>query len=1245
MMKSFRYIVLLISLVAFTPKAFYAQIDTAFWFAAPPVTPDHWFVDPVAFHFSTFNDTTTIRLQQPASTYDTTFVVLPNTLFSKFVEFMLDSVESKPSNEILRTGFKITSNYPITVVYDVITRSPGNFNPETYSLKGQNGMGTEFVLPFQTLHDNREMTFDLNMDGKITPAKQSFSIVASEDSTTVHITTQGFTVDGTAGGRPPGTTFSVLLPKAGNVYTGENLFINTSDPGLNLAGTVVVSDKPVSITISDDSVNPDGETCFDQLGDQIVPTDVIGKEYIINQGFLNAGSEETAFILGTENFTTVTVDDGTGPITFIINKGETYPQLITEELTYIQSDKPVYVLHMSGYGCELGAAILPPINCSGSDQVSFSRSNNYNFLLNVLCPAGAEDDFTINGNDTILHADSFAIVPGTGGAWLGAQIELSSFIAVNSSNLITNSSSVFSLGVINGDLSSGGLFHYLSSFIQPVIVMAGEDTTACNGEPTINLSGNVSGGVSTGIWSVLNGTGTLNTPTNLTTTYSPSPTDYAQGTLSFVLTSTGLCDPVSDTVVVVFVQSPVVDAGIDNSYCKNNVAEISLNGSLSNAAGSIWSGGNGGAFANNGSLTTTYTPSVADIAADSVTLYLTSVGNIFNCPDDQDTLVVYFTEPPTVDAGSNQIACLSNTGVSLSGIVSGVTTTGIWSSTGAGSFSPSTTDLNGTYLISAADTATGSIMMSLTSTNNGNCNAVIDSFEITIISRPDVGITSADSICNSANLFNLSGNLSNGFAATWTTNGAGTINSPSSLNTNYTVDPADITNGFIDVFLTTDGSVCIPEQDSVRIIFVGPPTASAGTDTVYCENEPIALNGMISGSGSIGSWTSLGTGTFSPNNNILSTSYIPSAADITAGSVSLILTTSGSFGCLPNTDTIIVSFKPVPDVVFSTNQTCLGETTSFTDLSSTTGGSIDSWQYDFGDLSTASTQNPTHQYAASGSYDVTLVTGASNGCSDTLVQAVVIDPLPNANFNYGLACNDMPISFNDLSSIESGSVVGWEYLFETGNTSTSQDPTYTFNTAGTYAVSLTATSDLGCIGSVVNDVVVIQGPTSDFSMLPNPALVLEDVTFTDQSSGSAITNWIWSFGDESGGNNQTEIHNYSDGGTYTVTLTVTDVNGCMNTNDKELTIELLPVLPTGFTPNGDGENDVLTIRGGPFFSGNFTVYNNWGEVVFKTEDISNGWDGNYQGKEAPYGVYTWAFKVVLVSGRVIQKTGDVTLIR
>ncbi|MBC7864016.1 MAG: gliding motility-associated C-terminal domain-containing protein, partial [Bacteroidia bacterium] len=122
-------------------------------------------------------------------------------------------------------------------------------------------------------------------------------------------------------------------------------------------------------------------------------------------------------------------------------------------------------------------------------------------------------------------------------------------------------------------------------------------------------------------------------------------------------------------------------------------------------------------------------------------------------------------------------------------------------------------------------------------------------------------------------------------------------------------------------------------------------------------------------------------------------------------------------------------------------------------------------------------------------------------------------------------------------------------------------------------------------------------------------------------------------------------HSYGTGGLYTVSLVVMDQNGCVDTAAHDILVALLPVLPTAFTPNGDGNNDVFIVRGGPFKSLLFKVYNNWGELLFETTDQTLGWNGLYKDVEQPMGVYVWTVEVEIAEGRSIKKSGDVTLIR
>ncbi|MBL4862129.1 MAG: IgGFc-binding protein, partial [Crocinitomicaceae bacterium] len=471
MMRPLKYMILLLMLIKMSYNTIQAQVDTVFWFAPPWVTPDHDGNVQLAFRIATFSNAANVRIQLPAGTYDTTFLIPANGLASIPLNHIVNDLESTPADALLTSGVKITSDELTTVVYDFISDliviTPGSpNNPETYSLKGQNGMGSEFVVPFQTLWNNKNISTDRNGDGILTQPKQYFSVVATEDNTTIYITPKCNVV-----GHPADITYSIFLPLAGNVYTCENTTQLTSIAGNNLSGSIVVSDKPVSVTINDDSVNPSGGGgCFDLMGDQIVPTDVIGTDYIINEGFLNAGSNESIFIIPSDNFTTVTVDDG-ATTTQLMNQGETWQYSITQPLTSVTADKPVYLVHMSGYGCELGMAILPPLNCAGSDEVSFARNNNQQFLLNILCQAGDEGNFTFTGPGTAtVPAGAFSPVPGTGGAWVGTQIDYSTVeIPSGTQNTITNSSGFFSLGVINGGPTTGSLYHFMSSFHRKVM--------------------------------------------------------------------------------------------------------------------------------------------------------------------------------------------------------------------------------------------------------------------------------------------------------------------------------------------------------------------------------------------------------------------------------------------------------------------------------------------------------------------------------------------------------------------------------------------------------------------------------------------------------------------------------------------------------------------------------------------------------------------------------------------------------
>ncbi|MCD6068477.1 MAG: domain containing protein [Bacteroidetes bacterium] len=1215
-------------LLAFAP-AMKAQIDTVFWFAAPWATSGHGGNTPIYLRISTFSTNTTVRIQQPAGTFDTTFVVTANSLLTYSLSPIVATLVNNPANTILDRGLKISSNFPITVVYEV-ANGP---NPETYSLKGQNGLGKEFVTPFQTRWDN----------GNFTPTPKSmFIIVATEDNTTVWITPRGDII-----GHPAGQTFSIILNK-GQSYNCENTTRFSFTNGNNLSGSIVVSDKPVAVTVSDDSVDLLNGTCRDMMGDQIVPTDVIGREYIVNKGGFSVAAQEGFFVVAVDNFTSIQVFDGVTTTNILLNQGETQYYMVTQPLTHVIADKPVYMYQASGFGCEIGGAILPPLNCSGSNQVNFARTNAQTFLINILCAAGDEGAFTLNGNPGIVTAASFTVVPGTGGQWMGAQVNLSSVIAVGAAQLLVNTNGgLFSLGVINGGSSTDCLFHYMSSFIRRVYTTAGTDQVLCSGLNPVNLAGNVTGGSTTGIWTILNGTGTLADSSDFTTTYQPSSSDTAQGTVTFVLASTGNCDPVTDTVQLTFQPNPRVNAGADQIRCENNLGTISVSGFIANAVGSNWtSTGTGGSFNNSGALNTTYSPSVSDVAGDSISLVLTTAGSIFGCPNVSDTLKLYFTPAPVVDAGINTTVCANNAVINLNGLVNGTNVNGIWSTTGSGLISPNDTILTGaTYSPSSTDTTLGVVIIHLTSTNNGICNSVVDSITITIIDAPSVDVVTNDTLCGNINTITLNANVSSGFPVSWTTGGSGSFTNPNSANTDYTINPLDTAAGYVLLTLTTVPGICNAVSDTLHLVFADPPFANAGIDQAFCSNDVIPLNGVVTGVTTTGVWTSTGTGSFNPGANQLTTFYTPSALDVSTG-VDLILTTTNNQGCNPDVDVLSVTFKQPPIAEFSVNEVCMGLPTSFTDASVPPAPiTITGWDWNYGDLITGIAQNPIHNYPGAGTYTATLIAHASNGCSDTVQHVVTVNILPNPEFSNSTACQGNVTSFFDQSVITQGTIQSWEYAFgdQTPN-STVQNPTHIFSGNGFYPVTLTVTSDKGCEASIMHNINVLGQPQAYFGFSSNPALAGESITFNDISAGGPVS-WNWNFGDTTGTNEQNPAHIYASGGSYNVVLTIADQYGCTDSISRELIVAMLPVLPTAFTPNSDLQNDVFYVRGGPFKNILLKVYNNWGEIIFTSDKQEIGWDGKHRDVDQPMGVYVWYVEVEVADGRIFKKSGDVTLIR
>jgi hypothetical protein len=333
-------------------------------------------------------------------------------------------------------------------------------------------------------------------------------------------------------------------------------------------------------------------------------------------------------------------------------------------------------------------------------------------------------------------------------------------------------------------------------------VNAGASVSVCANNAAVALNGSVTGATG-GAWSGGAGTYAPNN-TTLNATYTPTAGEIAAGTLTLTLTSTGngTCLPVTSNRVITFTPAPVVNAGSNASVCANNSA-ITLNGSVTGATGGTWTGGAGTYAPNNTTLNATYIPSAAERAAGTVTLTLSSTGN-GNCNVVADQVTFTITPSPTANAGTDQTLCSNNAVASLGGSFT-TATGGVWSG-GAGTFDPSTTNMNATYTPTAAEIATGNVTLTLTTTGNGSCNQVTDNITLNFTPSPVVNAGAAVSLCANNAAVSLNGSVTGATGGVWS-GGAGSFTpNNTTLNATYTPTAGEIAAGTLTLTLTSTGN-------------------------------------------------------------------------------------------------------------------------------------------------------------------------------------------------------------------------------------------------------------------------------------------------------------------------------------------------------------------------------------------------------------------------------------------------------
>ncbi|HRD52607.1 MAG TPA: hypothetical protein PKY96_08165, partial [Flavobacteriales bacterium] len=681
----------------------------------------------------------------------------------------------------------------------------------------------------------------------------------------------------------------------------------------------------------------------------------------------------------------------------------------------------------------------------------------------------------------------------------------------------------------------------------------------------------------------------------MSATYTPTAAEIASGSVTLTLTTTGngSCLAAADQMVISFTASPTANAGGNATVCANNAA-LDLNGSVSIAAGGIWSGGSGSFSPNNATLNASYTPSAAEIAAGTVTLTLTTTGN-GNCIAATGSKVISITPAPVVSAGTSATVCANNASIALNGSVTGATG-GIWSG-GAGGYSPNNTTLNASYTPTAAEIAAGSLTLTLTSTGNGLCNAVGSNVTYAFSPAPTVNAGVDRVLCSNNAAVSLNGSFTVSTGGIWS-GGAGTFDpSTTNMNATYTPTAAEIANGAVTLTLTTTGNGnCIAVSDAMLLTFTPSPTANAGANgTVCANNASIALNGSVTlATGGI--WSG-GTGSFSPSNTALNTIYTPTAAEIANGSVTLTLTTTGNGTCNPATSSRTISFSPAPIVSAGANGSVCANNAAIVLNGSVTGATGGIWSGGAGSYSPSNTAlnatyTPTAAERAAGTVTLTLTSTGNGLCNPVAAQvtyAITVSPTANAGADQSLCSNNATATLLGSFTTATGGI--WSGGAGTFSPSaTNMSATYTPTTAeiatGNVTLVLTTTGNGNC-AAVSDDVVLSFTPSPTSNAGPDVTRCANNASVALGGSVATASGGVWSGGAGSFIPNNTALNaTYTPttgeiaAGIVTLTLTTTGNGNCVSvSDDKVINYTPAPVVNAGANGTVCANNAAIALNG------------------------------------------------------------------
>jgi gliding motility-associated-like protein len=639
-------------------------------------------------------------------------------------------------------------------------------------------------------------------------------------------------------------------------------------------------------------------------------------------------------------------------------------------------------------------------------------------------------------------------------------------------------------------------------------ISLGIDEAICDGE-TIPLTATGLVGGETIQWTPTTGLDNLGiTNPNATPT---ATTTYTLG----VVDGNGCAN--SDEIEITVNPLPVANAGPDQSICDQDVTVMAAFGGVQyswNPTTDLVDG----------------TSATSQASPTATTNYVLTVTDANGCVDTDD-MTITVNPLPVVDAGVDDSMCRIQQTVQLGA-----------SGTVSYSWSP-TTGLNNPLIGNPVFSGTNTTTFTVTGTDANGCEDT-DDVEITVFPLPVAAFAQPLPVCLGNPTVITDNSTGTGLIYSWTFGDGTPADATSNPTHTYALDGTYT----IDLALVDDNGCTATASASAQVLPLPVAAMNITTGQEFCEHEVIQF--MNESQGNVASvYWNFGNNAFLPAfPNATSTLNDPTFA-YTQSVFSPFTVTLGitdAAGCYEQTQVIIViNDKPV--AAFTATTECEGNATQFTDESTVNASVINLWKWDFGDaIGSSLLANPSYPYSQAGTYTTQLIVETDNGCSDTVVHDVIVNPTPVMNISGMDTCLNDETAFVNNSSPQDSTITSWDWDFGDGDVLNGSTAAHTYLNHGIFTVSLTATTDSGCVATGTTQIAVFPNPEPAFALIEAEGCTPHDVLFVNQSTiatGSNAT-YLWELGDGTTSSIPSPQNTYPDSGYYDITLSVTSTEGC-----------------------------------------------------------------------------------------------------